>query len=128
MSGRKPLLEKDEPRVSASLAEFPLRDQALIALGLNTGFRITELLSLSIGQVWETGHVKPQVKVPRAKLKGGLGCRRKVIASCPDLEDVLPPKSGAEILGQLEADFPKFRVPGTSKPINAGKVKSLVDN
>src|ERR1035437_6793530 len=81
MPGRKLLLEKDEPRVSASLAEFPLRDQALIALGLNTGFRITELLSLSIGQVWETGQVKPQVKVPRAKLKGGLGCRRKVITS-----------------------------------------------
>lgn len=81
MSGRKPLLEKDEPRVSASLAEFPLRDQALIELGLNTGFRITELLSLTIGQIWEAGRVKAQVKVTRAKLKGGHGCRRKAIAS-----------------------------------------------
>jgi len=81
MSGRKPLLEKDEPRVSASLAEFPLRDQALITLGLNTGFRITELLSLNIGQVWVEGHVKPQVKVTRAKLKGGHGSRRRAITS-----------------------------------------------
>ena len=81
MSGRKPLLEIDEPRVSASLAEFPLRDQALITLGLNTGFRITEILSLTIGQVWEIGHVKSQVKVTRAKLKGGHGSRRRAITS-----------------------------------------------
>ncbi len=81
MSGRKPLLEKDEPRVSASLTEFPLRDQALITFGLNTGFRVTELLAITIGQVWESGHVKPQVKVTRAKLKGGHGCRRKAITS-----------------------------------------------
>jgi hypothetical protein len=33
MSGRKPLLENDEPLVRSALAEFPLRDQALITLG-----------------------------------------------------------------------------------------------
>ena len=73
MPGRKPLLENDEPLVRAALAEFPLRDQALITLGLNTGFRISELLSLTVGQAWEAGRVKPLVKVTRAKLKGGHG-------------------------------------------------------
>jgi hypothetical protein len=47
--------------------------------------------------------------------------------SCPDLEDIRPPASGAKILGQLEADFPKFNTPGTSKSLKAATVKSLVD-
>jgi site-specific recombinase XerD len=81
MSGRKPLLENDEPLVIASLQAFSLRDQALVLLGLNTGFRITEILSLTVGQVWDTGRVKPQVKVSRAQLKGGRGQHRKTVVS-----------------------------------------------
>lgn len=49
MSGRKPLLENDEPLVVSALKEFLLRNQALVLLGLNTGFRITEILSLTVG-------------------------------------------------------------------------------
>jgi len=81
MSGRKPLLENDEPLVIAALKEFSLRDQALIILGLNTGFRITEILSLTVGQVWDAGRVKAQVKVSRAQLKGGRGRHRKTVVS-----------------------------------------------
>ena len=81
MPGRKPLLENDEPLVIAALRDFSLRNQALIVLGLNTGFRITELLSLTVGQVWDAGKVKPQVRVSRAQLKGGRGCHRKTIVS-----------------------------------------------
>ena len=81
MSGRKPLLESDEPLVIAALEEFSLRNQALVLLGLNTGFRITEILSLTVGQVWDAGHVKPQVKVSRAQLKGGRGQHRKTVVS-----------------------------------------------
>lgn len=81
MAGRKPLLEHELPAVYAALAEFPLRDQALIALGLNTGFRITELLSLDVAHVWENGRMKSQVKVTRSKMKGGNGRHRKAITS-----------------------------------------------
>jgi len=81
MPGRKPILENDEPLVRNAPEGSPLRDQALITLGLNTGFRITELLSLAVGQVWEAGRAKPQVKVSRAKLKGGHGCHRRTIVS-----------------------------------------------
>jgi integrase len=73
MPGRKPLLENDEPLVIAALKDFSLRNQALIIFGLNTGFRITELLSLTVGQVWDAGKVKPQVRVLRAQLKGARG-------------------------------------------------------
>ena len=81
MPGRKPILESELPKVYAALADFPLRDQALVTLGLNTGFRVTELLSLNVGHVWENDHVRSQVKVTRAKLKGGRGSRRKGVTS-----------------------------------------------
>lgn len=35
MAGRKPILEPELPKVYAALADFPLRDQALVFLGLN---------------------------------------------------------------------------------------------
>jgi len=63
------------------LGDSSLRDQALIVLGLNTGYRISEILSLSVAQVWENGRVKPQLKVSRARLKGGRGCHRKSVVS-----------------------------------------------
>ena len=81
MPGRNPILTSELPRVYAALATFPLRDQTLITLGLNTGFRITDLLSLNVGHVWEDDHVRSHVRVTRAKLKGGKGRRRKTITS-----------------------------------------------
>lgn len=81
MPGRKPILEAELPKVYAALAEFPLRDQVLITLGLNTGFRVTELLSLDVSHVWENDHVRSHVKVTRAKLKGGKGSRKKGVTS-----------------------------------------------
>lgn len=81
MAGRKPLLESELPLVNAILPEFSARDQALVALGLNTGFRVSELLSLNIADVWDGGRVRPQVKVTRAKMKGGSGVRRKAVTS-----------------------------------------------
>jgi integrase len=79
--GRKPLLESELPRVYAALANFPLRDRTLVTLGLNTGFRIKELLSLNVGHVWEDTHVRSHIRVTRAKLKGGKGRRKKTITS-----------------------------------------------
>jgi integrase len=49
MAGRSPILEHEEPHLYDALPHFSLRDQALIVLGLNTGFRIHELLPLTVG-------------------------------------------------------------------------------
>lgn len=81
MPGRKSILESELSKVYAALAEFPLRDQVLLTLGLNTGFRVTELLSLNMGHVCENDHVKSHVKVTRARLRGGKGCRKKAVTS-----------------------------------------------
>jgi len=81
MSGRNALPTSELPRVYEALGHFPLRDQTLVTLGLNTGFRVTELLSLNVGHVWEGDHVRSHIRVTRAKLKGGKGRRRKTITS-----------------------------------------------
>jgi integrase len=81
MAGRLPILEHDEPHLYDALPHFSLRDQALIVLGLNTGFRIHAILSLTVGQVWEQGAIRPSVTVTRARLKGGRSVYRRSIHS-----------------------------------------------
>jgi hypothetical protein len=63
MAGRKPRSTDQEHAVLAALQNFAPREQALFVMGLNTGFRITELFSLDVGQVWEAGKVRPRVTV-----------------------------------------------------------------
>lgn len=82
MPGRKPLSPEDEATLVRVLPQKSgLRDQALIVLGLNTGFRITELLSLNVEQVWERGAVRPRVTIRRSHLNNGRGRRRKSLTS-----------------------------------------------
>jgi len=48
-----------------------LRDQALLTLGFQTGFRISELLSLTIGELTDVyGQVKSLVTVTKSYMKG----------------------------------------------------------
>lgn len=51
--------------------QFPLRDQALAELLLGSGYRVTEALGLSVGDVWAAGKVRARVIVRRADMKGG---------------------------------------------------------
>lgn len=46
------------------------RDRCLFVLGLRTGFRISELLSLRICDVWDRGVVQDTVTVKRCNMKG----------------------------------------------------------
>jgi len=47
------------------------RDQALLTLGFQTGFRIAELLSLTIQKVADLhGHIKPILTVSKSHMKG----------------------------------------------------------
>jgi integrase len=48
-----------------------LRNQALLVLGFQTGFRIAELLSLTLQQVADSlGHIKPILTVSKSHMKG----------------------------------------------------------
>lgn len=64
------------------LSELPsARDRLLVVLGANTGLRISELLSLAVGQVWRDGSPSAVLQVARRHLKGGRGARKRHVLS-----------------------------------------------
>jgi integrase len=67
-SGCRPLQEDE---IKAMLAALPtVRDRALFVLGLKSGFRISELLSLKVSDVYQYGKVLDAVAVARGYMKG----------------------------------------------------------
>lgn len=81
MASRSPLSSTQVTAVIAVLARFALRDQLLIMLGLRTGFRISELLSLNIADVVTADGVVTDLTVSRRWLKNGRGDRVRRISS-----------------------------------------------
>lgn len=59
-----------------------MRDRMLLVVGTNVGFRITELLSWTVGQVLaRDGQVAREITVTRSLLKGGSGVRSRSVRS-----------------------------------------------
>lgn len=57
------------------------RDRALLVVGAGTGFRIQELTSLTVGQVWDGTAVTKEVTISRRDLKGGQGVYMRSVRS-----------------------------------------------
>lgn len=69
----RPFEKEEIPRMIKGFDEhgFALRNKALFALGVNTGFRINELLSLRVNDVYDYGgRVHQKIKVPKHLMKG----------------------------------------------------------
>lgn len=79
MPGTRPLSQSEQVAVRDALRAFPVRDRALVVVMMNTGFRISELLSLNVEDVWDDGAVRTRIRVPPAKLKGGRGVHRRSV-------------------------------------------------
>ncbi len=70
MQGCRPLTDLEIQRVLNSLGgRFNERDQALFVLGVKTGFRISELLSLKIKDFIQHGQYVTRLKVKRENMK-----------------------------------------------------------
>lgn len=50
--------------------EWSLRNQSIVWLGICTGFRISEILSIRIEDIYKHGKVLPEVSRPRRMMKG----------------------------------------------------------
>ena len=98
MAARSPLSHSQESCLRSVLPLFPLRDQTLVLLGLHTGFRIHELLSIRVEQVWTGTGVRESLCVERSALKGGKGVRRRRVTS---RKVPLHPNAVAAIQGYL---------------------------
>lgn len=70
MKGCRPLTDTEVAKVLERFqGVFARRDQALFLLGVKSGFRISELLSLTWGAVVQAGRLVDRVTVPRRHMK-----------------------------------------------------------
>ena len=69
----------ERPQLLAALPRA--RDRLFLILALHTGLRVSELLSLRVGQVWRGGAAVDFVDVPRRLLKGGKGAKARRVQS-----------------------------------------------
>jgi integrase len=71
MKGCRPLSEEEISQVTQAFdGPFALRNQALLVLDVRTGYRISELLSLRVGDVFQRGQVVDWITVPKRHMKG----------------------------------------------------------
>jgi len=64
------------------LAQKRYRDRAMVVVGISVGYRITELLTWTVGQVLtREGNIAHEITVTRALLKGGSGVRKRSVRS-----------------------------------------------
>jgi integrase len=70
MKGCRPLTDAEVELMQASFGgTYGARDRALFLLGVKSGFRISELLSLRLGDVWQHGRLVDRVTVQRRHMK-----------------------------------------------------------
>jgi integrase len=80
MKGCRPLSEDEVELVRQSFGgTYGLRDRALFLLGLKSGFRISELLSLRVQDVYQHGRMVERVTVQRRHMKKKLEGRTVVL-------------------------------------------------
>ena len=76
-TGCRPLSEPElEAILDGITGRYSVRDTALIVLGVHTGYRISELLSLRVGDVWDGRTVRREVVVAKGYMKGKARQRR----------------------------------------------------
>ncbi len=82
MTGSRPLTEVEIQQILQSFyGKYSLRNRTLFLLGLNTGARISELLSLDVGDVWRFQRPVEIIYLQKRHTKGKLVGRQITIKS-----------------------------------------------
>lgn len=98
MKGCRPLTDAEVDLTLKTFAgRYAARDRALFLLGVKSGFRISELLSLRLGDVLQSGRLVDRVAVARRNMKKKLEGRTVLLH--PDAKAALMPW-----IEQLRAD------------------------
>jgi len=71
--------ELDEARLEPVLAEETPRNRGLVILGMETGLRVSELIGLKVGDVWQGGAAARHLRITRSRMKGGQGAHRRAV-------------------------------------------------
>ena len=82
MTGSRPLTELEiQNIIQAFTGQYELRNRTLFLLGLNTGARISELLSLNVEDVWRYNRPVDIIYFQKRHTKGKLQGRQITIKS-----------------------------------------------
>lgn len=84
MIGCRALLDSE---VDFLLTHLSPRDSVLLSLGLKTGFRIAELLSIQVSDLYQFGEIAETLTVARKNMKGKLSSRSVPLS--PDVQALL---------------------------------------
>ena len=81
MKGCRPLTDPEIASILAHMASarYSTRDRCLVLLGLRTGFRISELLSLRRSHVWQNDRLVSRVYLERRHMKGKKASRELIL-------------------------------------------------
>jgi len=96
-----------------------LRDQCLLVVGLKTGFRISELLSLTVDSVMQYGEIRNSITVSRANMKGKISSRTVVLHD--DAKKILKEYLSQKQLQICDKLFPISRMQASRIIRNAAK-------
>lgn len=108
MAGCRPLSDSEERALLRVVRKLDPRDRALITCHLLTGFRISEVLSLTVGSVIRGGQIVSKIGIAPRNMKGGYRTTRWVPV-LPEFERALA--SLLHNLGrryELSVDLPLF--------------------
>src|ERR1035437_1793520 len=131
MAGSRPLTPSEERLLVRRIRRINARDRALISAQLFLGFRISEVLALTIGHVWDGSRIRSRVALPPRFLKGGYGTTRTIPIG-PELrralERYLDQRGRHEDLLPNAPLFlsPRRRPGGAQKPICLSMAEKIV--
>lgn len=132
MAGSRSLNSTEERLLIRSIRRVGARDRALVATQLFTGFRVSEVLSLTVGQVLDArGQIRAKIGVRPRNLKGNYGSTRWIPVS-PELqralENYLTRRAKRE---DLKSEAPLFlsrehNTDGTPKALSRSGAEKLI--
>lgn len=85
MNGCRALSDQDIARILSNLPQ--LRDKVLFLMGLKTGYRISEMLSLRVSDIYQFGEIADRVSVQRRHMKQKT--RGRTVLLHPELKAML---------------------------------------
>ena len=88
MAGMRDYTDEELEIVRKSFGgRYALRDRCYFEMALQMGLRVSEMLSVRVGQVYQYGRVVDEVSIDRKHMKGG---RRERLQAAHSLSFLLP--------------------------------------
>ena len=124
MIGSRPLTSEEIARVLKTFSgAYAARDRALFILGLKSGFRISEMLSLKVSDVWKDGKVSEAVSVAQKRMKGKVAARR--VPLNPEAARAI--QDWLDVLGMHRPDAPLFESQRKGKAIDRTQAYRILE-